>query len=223
MKGKIVAGLIIVAVITSALIFSGCVGEKHYVRFVLTDFGKPCSNVNADAYVSDNDVAILSGTTGTDGAVVWKMSADVSYRIVFTNTSQGIDKTITIYPTDNAYYVSVDTPSAWSDYKHARYEEIHTTVKKRIINDTHVYINVTYKDDLNGTTALKAEVKEQNIDDPRNPTILSSHNFTGDLNDTAHSFIVPMLPGQAYFVDVWQDHIEFGQHTYSRVLSYYHI
>jgi hypothetical protein len=186
--------------------------SPHYVRFVLMNimgsrYADVATTVKEGTSGGDE---YASGITGTDGAVVFKMTENVQYTVTFTNATQGIDKTIVLYPEDTRYVIIIGLGGKWTEYEDRPMDSIHINVKKSIINDTHAYINVTYRDDTNGTLQLMVWINQTNPHDPRNPTGIASHTFSGDLNDTTHSFVVSDYKGQSYQVRVWHEHDQFG-------------
>ena len=146
------------------------------------------------------------------------MFEDTEYYLTFTNATQGISEDLMLYPRDEYYYIIVGDTSTWTEHGYAMHEEIHITVSKKIINDTHAWINVTYTDDLEGTTELETYINETSLEDPANETMIAHHTFIGDMNDTSHNFTVPMGGGQAYFVRTHNTHTEFGDNWYSYVV-----
>ena len=188
--------------------------SRHYVTFCVCNFwGARYASVNTVCY--NDEIIDSTGTTGSDGSVVLSLFEDIEYRVTFINATQGISESLTLYPRDDYYYILVGETSAWTEHEHQMHEEIHTGVTKRLINDSHAWINVTYLDDLSGTTELVAYINETNLDDPANETMIATHVFTGDLNDTGYNFTVPMTGGQAYFVRLHNEHIEFGDNWYT--------
>jgi hypothetical protein len=93
----------------------------HYVRFLLCDiFLQVYPGATTTVYEGSTATGdeFASGTTGTDGAVTFKLSENKQYTITFVNASQGIDKTITLYPKDTEYWITIGTGEPWSDYAH---------------------------------------------------------------------------------------------------------
>jgi hypothetical protein len=93
----------------------------HWVRFYLTSLVmQPYADVNVTvAYVSASGENItLTGVTGTDGAVAFLLTPTFKHTIRFESASQGIDKTITLYPKDTEYWITIGTGEPWSDYAH---------------------------------------------------------------------------------------------------------
>lgn len=196
----------------------------HWVRFHLTNIlMQPYADVNVSvAYVSAGGENItLTGITGTDGAVAFLLTPTFRHTITFTNASQGIDKTIHLYPKDQEYWIIAKaTEGGWADYEHDPTRYIHITVSQHEINDTHAFINVTYLDDLNMTTALSMWINQTNASDLLGDQIMiDSWDSPGSNNSTSHSFIVQDYRGQDYMAYVWHEHDEFGT-IYTRAVRF---
>lgn len=195
----------------------------HWVRFYLTSLVmQPYADVNVTVtYTSaSNETITLTGITGTDGAVAFLLTPTFKHIITFTNASQGIDKTLTLYPKDTEYWITIGTGEPWSDYEHDPTRYITIRVTQHEINDTHAFINVSYRDDLNQTTALSMWVNQTNMSDILGGEIMiDSWNSPGNNNSTSHSFIVSNYRGQDYKVQVWHEHDEFGT-TYTRAVRF---
>ncbi len=118
---------------------SGGVPAVAPTRFVIQTYaGQALANVNVTATplestgplawlydlfgISGNvDVngTALSGTTGTDGAIVLPMIRSVKYQVDFTDASRGIDTRITTYPQEDEVLISIwpqETPSPARDF-----------------------------------------------------------------------------------------------------------
>ncbi len=185
----------------------------HDVEFIVTSiFNKRYADVavTADYLTPNGENATMSGVTDSTGSITFSMVATTLYTISFINDTQGVNKTITVHPRDERYTIIIGLTGKWTEYEDRPMDSIHITVKKSVINDTHAYINVTYRDDTNGTLQLMAWVNQTNPHDPRNPTGIASHTFSGNLNDTNHSFIVSNYKGQSYQVRIWHEHDQFG-------------
>jgi len=190
--------------------------SRHYVTFCVCNiWGTRYPGVDTVCYTTDNGNIDSTGTTGGDGTVTLSLFEDVEYSLTFTNATQGISEDLTLYPRDDYYYIIVGDTSTWTETEHAMCDEIHITVAKKIINDTYVWINITYTDDLDMTTELDAYINETNLNDTANETPIAHYAFTGNLNDTSHNFTVPMRGGQAYFVRLHNEHTEFGSNWYT--------
>lgn len=183
------------------------------VEFIVTSiFNKRYADVavTANYNTPNGDATSMTGVTDSTGSITFSMVATTLYTISFINDTQGVNKTITINPRDSRYIITIGIGGKWTEYEDRPMDSIHITVKKSVINDTHAYINVTYKDDTNGTLQLMAWINQTNAHDPRNPTGIASHTFSGNLNDTNHSFIVSPYTGQSYQVRIWHEHTQFG-------------
>lgn len=194
----------------------------HYVRFVVTNvWGQRYEGCDVVATWMDGNVSgESSGITGSDGAVGFNMSQNIRYTIACTDAEEGINETITIYPTDNEYFIIVGSTSPWTDYEHRPSDNIHIDVSKSIINSTHAYVNVTYLDDLTMTTELKMWINLTNVADPRNQTVVTSWTAPPMTSSVTHSFIVEGYAGKDYHVRVWHEHDEFGT-VYDKVVSFW--
>ncbi|OEU75465.1 MAG: hypothetical protein BA864_00310 [Desulfuromonadales bacterium C00003093] len=185
----------------------------HDVEFIVTSiFNKRYDDVavTADYQTANGENATMSGVTDSTGSISFSMVSTTLYTMSFINDTQGVNKTITVHPKDDRYTIIIGLTGKWTEYEDRPMDSIHITVKKSIINDTHAYINVTYRDDTNGTLQLVAWINQTNAHDPRNPTGIASHTFSGDLNNTNHSFIVSNYKGQSYQVRIWHEHDQFG-------------
>lgn len=196
----------------------------HWVRFCLVDIlmhGYADVNVTVRYTSAAGENITLTGVTGTDGAVAFLLTPTFYHTITFTNASQGIDKTITLYPKATEYWIIAKaTEGGWADYDHDPTRYIHISVSQNEIDDTDAFINVTYLDDLNGTTALRMWVNQTNASDLLGDQIMiDSWISPGSNNSTSHSFIVSNYRGQDYMVYVWHEHNEFGT-TYTRPVRF---
>ena len=192
------------------------------VEFIVTSiFNKRYADVAVTAnYLTPNgENATMTGYTDSTGSITFSMVATTPYTISFINDTQSVNKTITIRPKDARYIITIGIGGKWTEYEDRPMDSIHITVKKSVINDTHAYINVTYKDDTNGTLQLMAWINQTNAHDPRNPTGIASHTFSGNLNDTNHSFIMSPYKGQSYQVRIWHEHDQFGTY-YDRSIRF---
>jgi len=196
----------------------------HWVRFHLTNIlMQPYADVNVTVtYTSASSENItLTGVTGTDGGVAFLLTPTFRHTITFINASQGINKTIHLYPKDTEYWIIAKAEEGgWADYEHDPTRYIHITVSQQIIDDDEAYINVTYLDDLNMTTALRIWINQTNTSDLLGDEIMiDSWDSPGSNNSTSHSFIVTNYKGQDYMVHVWHEHDEFGT-VYTRAVRF---
>ncbi len=195
----------------------------HYVRFYLVNMlmqGYADVNVTATYTSASNGTITLTGVTGIDGAVTFLLTPTFRHKITFNSPSQGIDKTIYLYPKDTEYWIIAKTAEGWADYEHDPTRYIHIDVSQHEINDSHAFINVTYRDDLNMTTALSMWLNQTNTSDLLGSEIMiDSWDSPGNHSSTNHSFIVSNYRGQDYMVYVHHEHDEFGT-VYTRAVRF---
>jgi len=132
--------------------------SPYYVKFKLVDvfhnvYPNVATMVYTGATASGDEYA--NGTTGSDGAVTFKMTPSTQYTLEFTNTTQGISKTITIYPKDTEYYIYIDSFSWTPPDDQTIRDTIDWWWTSERINTTHGWINFTYTDSANETTAIR--------------------------------------------------------------------
>jgi hypothetical protein len=183
--------------------------SPHKVKFVVKNiWDTRYSNVDVKVYKGEEITALYSGTTESDGSITFKLSEEQEYRLTFINSTQGIDEELILYPKNDLYNVYVVTTSLDPDDQYSS-DELETTISKQIINNTHAYINVTYLDNLNGTTGLDIELNQTVSSNPFNETNVDS--YSGASNDTTVSFIVEDYAGQTYLVHIDIDHTTFDE------------
>jgi YVTN family beta-propeller protein len=68
------------------------------------------SDVDAVVYDEYNRF-VYNGITGIDGKVIFELNPKNKYTVTFTNTSRNINKSITMFPTNTAYYVDIGVSS----------------------------------------------------------------------------------------------------------------
>jgi len=130
----------------------------HYVKFkVVSVFGAPYKNidVNVSYVAASGDNSSMSGTTGTEGSVTFLMVPSTQYTITFSNATQGISKTVTIYPKDTEYYIYIDSHSWTPPENQTIRDTINWGWTSDRINTTYGWINFTYTDSANETTAIR--------------------------------------------------------------------
>jgi hypothetical protein len=207
------------------LYLSACVSSfncninQQFVKFtVQTLFGTKYSYVEANVYLGTATTATYTELTDNTGAVNFWLIKDQSYRITFINSTLGINREITIFPTDTEYLIIISgTGSAWQKYTTQRKDAIYTNVTKAVINSTHAYINASYLDLLNETTALTIYINQTNAADPYNQTIIQQWSATAPMNNTNHSFVIPNYNGQQYIVHYLFSHGTYGTNAYLSV------
>lgn len=137
----------------------------HYVKFKVTSpFGVGYQNIHTDVSytTASGEAASMNGTTGSDGSVTFLMTPSILYTLTFTNATQGISETLTLYPKDAEYYIYIDS-FTWTPPEN---QTISDTVDwywtSERINTTHGWINFTYTDAGNETTHIDYWINSSN-------------------------------------------------------------
>ena len=154
----------------------------HQVRLLVVDqFGKPLQNVSINASAeqttgswgwltswfgipSDVDVqnTVMSGTTGSNGALIFSMVETVKYRLDIvapaTRTRDEIKTTVFLYPLESEHMITL-IPDRELSSGEALDVELWT---KSIDSDT-VRVGVTYSDVTLNTTLLQFTVSQMNV------------------------------------------------------------
>ncbi|MCK5226115.1 MAG: carboxypeptidase regulatory-like domain-containing protein, partial [Planctomycetes bacterium] len=167
----------------------------HQVKFIVKSwYGTKYSGVATVVYIGDeaSGDSYLTGTTGTDGAVVFELSEDVQYTITFIDATQSINEDRTLYPVEDKYSVIVfganlipDTPDT---------NNILFGCYGASINLTHGYINVSFNDTSVTTTLAELWINDTDM------TNLYYFNTTDD----AKSWSQVVTGGNASYVIVFK-------------------
>jgi hypothetical protein len=195
--------------------------NPHYVRYVVKDiWGTKYQDVNVNVYKGDAVTAVvyLSGVTGSDGTVTFRLDENEQYTLTFVKESDGIDETLTMYPKKDEYTVYVISQTLEPDDTFES-EEIDISVTKNTINSSHAYINITYLDNINETTVLNVWLNQSNTANLTDQTLIDSYYSTGESNASI-SFIVEDYAGQSYFVNVEAAHSTFDSVKRSYAVSF---
>jgi len=141
---------------------------------------------------------VLTGTTGTDGAIVFTMVESVKYRVDIVDASQGISTSITIYPKEDEIPVYI-----WP----ATTPPLGTTVVYDLtaaaLDDENTRLQLTYSDALDNTTSVTFYVTTEN------GTLIHSETKTGDANVTL-SYEMVNVPGEVYLFGFEATHGTYG-------------
>jgi hypothetical protein len=180
----------------------------HYVKFTVWGLAGYYEDVDVSVYKYGETDTEFTGVTGTDGSVTFKLSETQRYRITFISSSHGIDKEMVLYPVEISYLVFISSTSPWDEYSTPLNEAIDIDVTTAIINSTAAYVNISYNDTLQQTTAATVYLNQTNNSDPYNQTILSSQD--GFSNNWTHSFIVSNYTGESYYIHVVAAHDTYG-------------
>jgi len=187
--------------------------DKQYVlfetRWLYCLFNCSVPGTTITVYKYGEATEYLSGITDSTGSISFLLFKTQLYRITVINSTAGINQEMTLYPKDTSYIILItNTDTPFQDHTVLEKDAITTNVTKSIINTTHAYVNVTYNDTLNQTTAITIYLNQTNS------TMLSSFTTTGN---ATHSFLLSNYSGQSYFVHIVATHSTYGQidNTYS--------
>ena len=148
-----------------------------------------------------------SGTTDSEGEIVFVMVETIKYKVTFVNESVGINKTWFKYPTSDKYTIVI---WAWEYPEEGTEELLETTlnITTSTINDTHALIHVSYTDPSDLTNFV-------NINITRLTTFNREEvvwNFT-ETNQSIinESFVVTPYQGRSFNVKVIAQHEKWGE------------
>lgn len=192
----------------------------HQVKiFVRNGLGSPLEGVNVTAtYVESSSPldwlyswlgmstavsptnTTLSGTTGTDGAVIFIMMEMLKYHITVQKTGV-IDTAVDIYPKDDTYTIyssAFGESGQWYEHGYNPLEVVTFSAENAEINASYGIINVTYVDLLHNTTQAVIWINRTVISNGTeifitNYTDTSGGNFTKSLyvvDQRGHSYML---------------------------------
>ena len=158
----------------------------------------------------------MSGTTDTYGAMSFMMTETIKYKVHAYNASQGIDKTVYVYPKEERYII-VCSVIRWEQNGTEEMRELTINVTTNTINDTHANITIEYDDPSNATTNLTFYVnRTTNYNKQENVGV---YNVVSDSNVT-HSFTVTPISGRSFFVRVVTENSEWGTKTWDFAVKF---
>lgn len=181
---------------------------EHNVKFTVWGLAGYYEDVDVSVYKYGESDTTFTAVTGTDGSVTFNMNETQRYTITFISSSQGINEEVTLYPVELSYLVFISSTSSWDEYSTPINEAIDIDVTTEIINSTAAYVNVSYNDTLQHTTAAIVYLNQTNNSDPYNQTVISSQD--GFSNNWTHSFIVTNYTGESYYIHVVATHDTYG-------------
>jgi len=146
----------------------------------------------------DVENEVLTGTTGTDGAIVFTMVESVKYRVDITDASQGISTSITIYPKEDEIPVYI-----WPATTPPLGETVVYDLAATALDDENTRLRLTYSDALDNTTSVRFYVTDEN------GTLIHSETKTGDANVTL-SYEMVNVPGEVYLFGFEATHGTYG-------------
>ena len=141
---------------------------------------------------------VLTGTTGTDGAIVFTMVESVKYRVDIVDASQGISTSITIYPKEDEIPIYV-----WPATTPPLGETVTYDLSATPLDDENTRLRLTYSDALDNTTSVTFYVTTEN------GTLIHSETETGDANVTL-SYEMVNVPGEVYIFGFEARHGTYG-------------
>lgn len=148
----------------------------------------------------------MNGTTDTYGAMSFMMTETVKYKVHAYNATQGIDKTVYVYPKEERYII-VCSVIRWEQNGTEEMRELTINVTTSTINDTHANITVEYYDPSNATIDLTFYInRTTNYNDQE---LVASYNVLNDSNET-YNFTVTPISGRSFFVRVATVNDEWG-------------
>lgn len=181
---------------------------RHYVKFIVWGPAGYYEGVTITVYENSDVTALYTAVTGNDGAVTFIMDRQQEYRVTAIDATQGIDRSMTIYPKDEKYLFFIASTDSWTEHEELQSDIINIEVSTEEINSTHTYINVSYTDSMSETTSWTLYLNQSNISTPHTQNTLQS---TSDTTSTwTHSFIVDEYKGESYWLNIKGVHSTYG-------------
>ena len=156
----------------------------------------------------DVENEVLTGTTGTDGAIVFTMVESVKYRVDITDASQGISTSITIYPKEDEIPVYI-----WPATTPPLGEAVTYDLSATPLDDENTRLRLTYSDALDNTTSVTFYVTTEN------GTLIHSETETGDANVTI-SYEMVNVPGEVFIFGFEATHGTYGTITKDQFIRF---
>ena len=156
----------------------------------------------------DVENEVLTGTTGTDGAIVFTMVESVKYRVDITDASQGISTSITIYPKEDEIPVYI-----WPATTPPLGETVVYDLSATPLDDENTRLRLTYSDALDNTTSVTFYVTTEN------GTLIHSETETGDANVTI-SYEMVNVPGEVFIFGFEATHGTYGTITKDQFIRF---
>jgi PKD repeat protein len=215
--------------------------NPHQVRFIAKDYaGQPVKNVRVyaqgfestanaswitailgiDLATTAMDSEVMTGTTGSDGAVVFLMLESIQYHVNFTSSTLGVSESVDLFPKEDSYLVMVGTTATGSSDKMfgAGTGKI---VRSLVSNQTgtKLFMNLSYLDAEGYTTSIYFYTEDANKTPLYNTTYIgASHDF---------SYVVdPFTHGATYYYGFTAQNSVYGPisgnslvTTHSRLLA----
>jgi len=213
----------------------------HLVRFIAKDYsGQPLSDIRvyAQGYEStapDNWIynilgldmgtvpmtnATLTGSTSSDGSIVFMMLENVQYKVNFTSQAKGVSQEMTVYPKEDSYLVILGTSAAGDS--NSNWGGGSALITRNLVanqSGNKLTFNLTYLDPASQTTSILFWVTDANKQPLYNETYSgAAHNFSYVLDPITH--------GSTYYYGYRASHPTYGYiagnsliTTHSRLLA----
>lgn len=136
----------------------------HRVKFTVKSlWGTLYSGVTTSVYTgaTASGDALYTGTTGTDGAVVFELTEEVQYTLTFIDVSQNIEESRTLYPIHNQYSIIVFGANLIPDDRPS--DDILFGCYGKSIDLEQGYINVSFNDTSATTTLAELWINDTNM------------------------------------------------------------
>lgn len=134
---------------TNQILYLLGTADGQYVTFqVITQSGQVLNGVDVTATKVVGSSTVSSGTTDSAGTVTFWLNPDWEYTLVFSKSGYET-QTVTIYPTENSYTVTIggSTASQITDYTKGINIIIKPDAKADLYNDTTYNFNMTISSD----------------------------------------------------------------------------
>lgn len=181
---------------------------RHYVKFIVWGPAGYYEGVTVTVYKNSDVTALYTADTGNDGAATFIMDRQQQYRVTAIDASQGINRSMTLYPKDEKYLFFVASTTTWTEHEDPQSDIIDIEISTSEINSTHAYINVSYTDSMSETSSWSLYLNQSNSSNPYTQNTLQS--TSGATSSWTHSFIVDEYKGQGYWVNIKGVHTTYG-------------
>ena len=148
-----------------------------------------------------------SGTTDSEGQIVFVMVETIKYKLTFVKEDVGINKTWFKYPTRDEYTIVI---WAWEYPEEGTEEILETTlnITTSTINDTHALIHVNYTDPSNLTSSLNINITR--LTTFNREEIVRDYTVTNE-SIVHESFIVTPYQGRSFNIKITALHEKWGE------------
>lgn len=141
----------------------------------------------------------MRGTTGDDGSVVFLMTESLQYQMSFVESSRGINETLTLYPKDDSYVITLGS----SPFEEPAIQHINITMYTTEPNSTATTLWAYYNDPNAHTTSANFTVRNAS------GYLLYSHVTSGS-NTFTDSYTVSHVTGTQYTWGILAQQTDYG-------------